>query len=88
MPADAIPSMLQSYLDELVPDRAPELQIAGIDPHAEVTIDAILAAYPATRGTPELRRAITDWLGRRFGLVLCTFNTLLHLYTRRDVERF
>ncbi len=27
-----------------------------------------LAAYPATRGTPELRRAIAGWLGRRFGL--------------------
>ena len=27
-------------------------------------------------------------LTSRFGLVLCTFNTLLHLYTRRDVERF
>jgi len=26
--------------------------------------------------------------GRRFPLVLCTFNTALHLYTRRDVERF
>lgn len=27
-------------------------------------------------------------LDRRFPLVLCTFNTLLHLYTRRDLERF
>lgn len=27
-------------------------------------------------------------LGKRFGLVLCTFNTLLHLYTRKDLERF
>ena len=27
-------------------------------------------------------------LDRRFSLVLCTFNTLLHLYTRRDIERF
>jgi SAM-dependent methyltransferase len=27
-------------------------------------------------------------LGRRFPLVLCTFNAFLHLYTRRDVERF
>ncbi len=27
-----------------------------------------LAGYPATRGTPELRRAIADWLGRRFRL--------------------
>lgn len=27
-------------------------------------------------------------LRRRFPLVLCTFNTFLHLYTRRDVEHF
>jgi len=27
-------------------------------------------------------------LNRKFGLVLCTFNTFLHLYTRSDVERF
>jgi SAM-dependent methyltransferase len=27
-------------------------------------------------------------LERRFPLVICTFNTALHLYTRRDVERF
>ena len=27
-------------------------------------------------------------LEQRFGLVLCTFNTFLHLYTRQDVERF
>jgi SAM-dependent methyltransferase len=27
-------------------------------------------------------------LGQRFPLVICTFNTALHLYTRRDVERF
>ncbi len=27
-------------------------------------------------------------LSRRFPLVLCTFNTFLHLYTREDVERF
>jgi SAM-dependent methyltransferase len=27
-------------------------------------------------------------LKRRFDLVLCTFNTWLHLYTRRDVEQY
>jgi DNA-directed RNA polymerase omega subunit len=27
-------------------------------------------------------------LGRQFPLVLCTFNTFLHLYTRQDVEAF
>ena len=30
----------------------------------------------------------TKRLGERFALVLCTFNTFLHLYTRQDVERF
>jgi SAM-dependent methyltransferase len=33
----------------------------------------------------DMRRAR---LGRRFPLVLCTFNTALHLYTREDVEAF
>jgi SAM-dependent methyltransferase len=37
----------------------------------------------AVRG--DMRRA---HLGRRFPLVLATFNTALHLYTRTDVERF
>jgi SAM-dependent methyltransferase len=37
----------------------------------------------ALRG--DMRRAR---LHRRFALVLATFNTALHLYTRRDVERF
>ncbi|MFO0665291.1 MAG: class I SAM-dependent methyltransferase [Polyangiaceae bacterium] len=27
-------------------------------------------------------------LSQTFPLVLCTFNTILHLYTRRDIERF
>ena len=27
-----------------------------------------LSSYPSTRGLPELRQAIADWLGRRFGL--------------------
>jgi SAM-dependent methyltransferase len=33
----------------------------------------------------DMRRAK---LGRRFPLILCTFNTALHLYTRDDVEAF
>jgi SAM-dependent methyltransferase len=45
---------------------------------------------------PEVRRRIHARqgdmrklrLGRRFRLVLATFNTVLHLYTRDDVERF
>jgi SAM-dependent methyltransferase len=50
-----------------------------------------LAAEP-----PDVRRRVTlrrgDMrhvrFGRRFGLVLCPFNTFLHLYTRTDVEQF
>lgn len=30
----------------------------------------------------------TARVGQRFPLVFCTFNAFLHLYTRRDVERF
>lgn len=45
---------------------------------------------------PEVRRLITlvrgdmrkKKLGRRFPLVVCTFNTVLHLFTRPDVEAF
>jgi SAM-dependent methyltransferase len=44
----------------------------------------------------EVQRRITTWQGdmrvvrlrRRFPLVICPFNTALHLYTRPDVERF
>lgn len=46
--------------------------------------------------SPEVRRRITlvrgdmrkKKLGRKFPLVFCTFNTALHLFTRRDVEAF
>jgi SAM-dependent methyltransferase len=49
-----------------------------------------------TREPPEVRRRVrlirgdmrSIRLARRFPLVICTFNTALHLYTRRDVERF
>jgi len=42
----------------------------------------------ALRRIVVFRRFRTDHLGRRFALVVATFNTALHLYTRRDVERF
>ncbi|HEY6462644.1 MAG TPA: class I SAM-dependent methyltransferase [Polyangiaceae bacterium] len=43
----------------------------------------VRARVKAVRG--DMRRVA---LGRRFPLVVCTFNTALHLYTRDDVERF
>jgi SAM-dependent methyltransferase len=43
----------------------------------------VRARVKAVRGDMRILR-----LHRRFGLVLATFNTALHLYTRSDVERF
>jgi SAM-dependent methyltransferase len=67
--------------------------VTGVDQSA-----AMLADFRRTlrQESAQLRRRVTLRRGdmrsvrleRRFGLVLCTFNTLLHLYTRRDVERF
>lgn len=69
------------------------VEVTGVDLSAPMVADlrARLAAEPeevrrrvrAVRG--DMRRAR---LGRRFPLVLCTFNAFLHLYTRQDVERF
>jgi SAM-dependent methyltransferase len=65
----------------------------GIDRSAPMLADlrARLGAEPA-----EVRRRVAvrrgDMravrLGRRFPLVICPFNAFLHLYARRDVERF
>lgn len=69
------------------------VDVVGVDHSAPMLADlrARLAREPvvvrkrvrAVRG--DMRRVR---LGRRFPLVLSTFNTALHLYTRRDVERF
>jgi SAM-dependent methyltransferase len=45
--------------------------------------DSVRARVRVVRG--DMRRVR---LRRRFSLVLCTFNTALHLFTRTDVERF
>lgn len=65
--------------------------VTGIDHSAPMLADLrrILGAEPA-----DVRRRITlkrgdlrrTRLGRRFPLVICPFNTALHLYTRQDVE--
>jgi SAM-dependent methyltransferase len=63
-----------------------------------VGVDHSAPMLAALRGKldGELRKRITTKRGdmravrlrRKFGLVLCTFNTFLHLYEREDVERF
>jgi SAM-dependent methyltransferase len=69
------------------------VEVTGVDHSAPMIADLRrrLASEPAdvrarvrvVRG--DMRRVA---IGRRFPLVLCTFNTALHLYARRDVERF
>lgn len=67
--------------------------VAGVDLSATMLRDfrARLKKTPAavaervTLKRGDMRRVKLD---RRFDLVLCTFNTFLHLYTWQDVERF
>ena len=69
------------------------VELTGVD-HSRPMLDALtdkLAAEPReVASRVRLRcgdlRAVR--LARRFPLVLCTFNTFLHLYDRDDVERF
>lgn len=69
------------------------VNVVGVDQSAPMLAD--LQERLDTEG-PEVARRVTmkrgDMrrlaLGRRFPLVLCPFNTALHLYTREDVERF
>jgi SAM-dependent methyltransferase len=69
------------------------VDVTGIDLSAPMlaSLRACLRSEP-----DEVRRRITlrrgdmrsARLGRRFPLVVCPFNAFLHLYVRRDVERF
>jgi SAM-dependent methyltransferase len=69
------------------------IEVVGVDHSAPMLADlrSRLAAEP-----PEVRARVRGVAGdmrrvrlrRRFPLVLATFNTALHLYTRSDVERF
>jgi SAM-dependent methyltransferase len=69
------------------------LSLTGVDLSAPMLADL---RDRLTREPAEVRRRVTVKQGdmravtlrRRFPLVLCTFNAFLHLYTRRDVERF
>ena len=66
------------------------VDLVGVD-HSEPMLAALHGKL-----TGELRKRIKTRRGdmralklrKKFGLVLCTFNTFLHLYTREDVERF
>jgi len=69
------------------------IEVVGVDLSAEMLADlrarlhveapSVRRRLRARRG--DMRRAR---LGRRFPLIICPFNAFLHLYTRRDVERF
>ena len=69
------------------------VDVVGVDWSPAMLADA---RARLKREPPEVRRRVRlvrgdmrrARLARRFPLVVCTFNTALHLYTRPDVERF
>ena len=69
------------------------VRVVGID-HSRPMLEDLARRLREER--PEVRARIearfgdmrSKALGRRFDLVIAPFNVLLHLYTRRDVERF
>jgi len=69
------------------------VDVTGVDLSASMVADfrARLKKSPeevarrVTLKRGDMRKLV---LGERFGSIFCTFNTFLHLYTRRDVERF
>ncbi len=69
------------------------VDVVGVDHSKPMLADlrARLRREPA-EVRPRVRAVRGDMrrmrLGRRFPLVVATFNTVLHLYTRRDVEQF
>jgi SAM-dependent methyltransferase len=77
----------------LVPLAQTGRTVTGVDRSRPMLADlkrALRAERPAVRDRVTLRRGDMRnlKLDQRFDLVLCTFNTFLHLYGRRDVERF
>ncbi len=69
------------------------VEVAGVDLSAPMLADLrarLAAEEPEVRARVTLRRGDMRAvrLGRRFPLVFCPFNAFLHLYERRDVERF
>ncbi len=69
------------------------VQVVGVD-HSKPMLDDLRARL--AQEPPDVRRAVrlkrgdmrTVKLGQRFPLIICGFNTALHLYTRQDVEAF
>ena len=68
---------LRALFADLAPPAQPALNLGIGEPRHEpprLAVDALsanlsgLSRYPATRGLPELRTAMADWLKRRFGL--------------------
>jgi SAM-dependent methyltransferase len=69
------------------------VEVTGLDRSPAMLADLrarLRAEGPDVRARVSVRRGDmrSARLGRRFPLVLCPFNALLHLYARRDVERF
>jgi SAM-dependent methyltransferase len=69
------------------------LEVAGIDRSPAMLGDLRRRLHDEPEGVRERVKIFrgdmrTKRLGRRYGLVLCTFNTLLHLYSREDLEQF
>jgi SAM-dependent methyltransferase len=77
----------------LLPLAQSGLQVTGVDRSVSMIADLrqrLRKLEPAVRKRVRARRGDMRSvnLKQRFPLVLCTFNTFLHLYTRHDVERF
>jgi SAM-dependent methyltransferase len=77
----------------LVPLLRDGYRVVGVDlsrPMLERCRSRIERLSPWVRGRARLEhsdfRALR--LGRRFPLVVCPFNAMMHLYSRRDIERF
>ncbi len=69
------------------------VEVTGVDRSAPMLADfrrRLALAPPELRSRVSLRRGDMRRLraGQTYALVLCTFNTFLHLYTRQDVEQF
>ncbi|HEX4515125.1 MAG TPA: class I SAM-dependent methyltransferase, partial [Polyangiaceae bacterium] len=69
------------------------IRVVGVDHSRPMLADLarrLREERPEVRARIEARQGDmrTKALGRRFDLVIAPFNVLLHLYTRRDVERF
>ena len=69
------------------------IEVSGVDLSAPMLADLrvrLKGEAPQVRKRVRVQRGDmrTTRVGRRFPQIFCAFNTLLHLYTRDDVERF